>query len=95
MRRGGTLVTFASRSWLISIGCGNSSRRISPKWIAACFLLAISTSLVVVGELDVVRVPLLSSEADTPLIFHADALLPGSISGQPLQPGSSCHTKVT
>lgn len=48
----------------------------------------------IVRDLDVVGVAPLPSEADSPLITDPDAVLSGSVSGEPLQPVPSWHAEV-
>jgi len=43
-------------------------------------------SLVVIDDFDIEHVAILESETDTPLIVHADAMLPLAITLQSLQP---------
>jgi hypothetical protein len=56
--------------------------------------LAIIVPLVVVGDLHVVGISAVPSETDTPLVVDRDAVLPGPITSQLLQPIPGLHAKV-
>src|SRR5439155_20710752 len=76
----------ASRSWVKPSGLMNSSRRISPGWMATgCFALYISRPLVVVRDFDVGGAFRRPGEADAELVVDADAVLPPAISAERLE----------
>jgi hypothetical protein len=51
-------------------------------------------SLVVVHDLDVLRVPVAPRETDPPLVIDTDAVLPGAVASQRLKPVSPDRAEV-
>src|SRR6476659_10577423 len=87
IRRGGTLIAFASPVCESDIGRKNSSIRISP----GCGLERRS---VVVDDLDFVGIAFSPDEADPPLLIDADRMLSLAIAFECLEPVGGWDTQV-
>jgi len=75
-------------------GLKNSSSRTSPGWIGGCARRAVVRFLVVVADLDVIRVSVFPAEANSPLIVDSDAVLARAVSRESFQSIPRWHPKV-
>src|SRR5512136_1366392 len=95
MRRGGTLVSFATRYWESLRGLRNSSKRTSPGCTgdrSATF--GAVRPLVVVDDLDFVGITVPPGEADSPRVVDPDAVLSFAFPHEAFQPITGWHSKV-
>src|SRR5688572_14827788 len=91
MREAGTLIAFANRYCEIPIGFKKSSSRTSPGVTGSIFLMA--SALVIVDDLDVIRVSISPAETDPPLIINSDAVLADPAALQGFQPVARRHAQ--
>src|SRR5512143_989030 len=94
MRRAGTLMSLASRYWLMPPGTRNSAFKISPGCTGAGFDFFITSLLVVVDDFNLVCMPAFPFQIDSPLVDDAHRILAFPVAFQPLQMVRQLHSKI-
>jgi hypothetical protein len=97
IRLGGTSKSRANWLMLIPSGFMKSSRRISPGWIGTSRFngfIVISSALVIIHDLHVVRIAVAPDEADAPLVIDPDAVRPRAAAFQRFKLVSGRHAKI-
>jgi len=83
---------------LILSGFMNSSRRISPGWIGSSvldgFMVISSSVLVVIHNLNVIRIAVTPGEANPPLVVDPNAVCPGAIAPEQFKLVSRRYPKI-